>query len=84
MGPSKGSHVQPTVCQHLVVTPVSSGPLLGPLAILARRDSKYKVVTMGREKPKAKKIEGHEPGASRDEVMMAMEKAAKPIKKPEK
>ena len=47
-------------------------------------DSKLKVVTMGNEKPKAKKLEDHEPGASRDEVMMAIQKAAKPIKKPEK
>ena len=39
---------------------------------------------MGHEKPKAKKLEDHEPGASLDEVMMAMEKATKPIKKPEK
>ena len=39
---------------------------------------------MEHEKPKAKKLEDLEPGASRDEVMMAMEKAAKPIKKPEK
>ena len=39
---------------------------------------------MGHEKPKAKKLEEHEPGATREGVLAAMEKAAKPIKKPEK
>ena len=39
---------------------------------------------MPKNKPQPKKLEDHEPGASRDEVMMAMEKAAKPIKKPAK
>ena len=39
---------------------------------------------MPKDKPRKKKLEDHKPGASRDEVMMAMEKAAKPIKKPEK
>ena len=39
---------------------------------------------MGHEKLKAKKLEEHEPGATREEVMTAMEKAAKPIKKPAK
>ena len=39
---------------------------------------------MGHEKPKAKKLEGHEPGATKEEVMAALGKAAKPVKKPEK
>ena len=47
-------------------------------------DSQYKVVTMGYEKPKAKKLEDHEPGAKREEVMAALIKAAKQVKKPAK
>ena len=39
---------------------------------------------MAREKPQPKKLEGHEPGASREEVMAALGKVAKPVKKPEK
>ncbi len=34
--------------------------------------------------PKVTKLEDYEPGASRDEVMAALSKAAKPVKKPEK
>ena len=40
--------------------------------------------TMPSDKPQPKKLEDHEPGASREDVMTAIEKAAKPIKKPEK
>jgi hypothetical protein len=37
------------------------------------------------EKKKApKKLEDHEPGATREEVMVALGQAAKPVKKPEK
>ena len=39
---------------------------------------------MPKDKPRKKKLEDHEPGATREEVVVAMEKAAKPIKKPEK
>ena len=39
---------------------------------------------MPTDKPQPKKLEDHEPGASREEVMAALEKAAKPIRKTEK
>ena len=39
---------------------------------------------MPKDKPQPKKLESHEPGATREEVLVAMEKAAKPVKKPEK
>ena len=39
---------------------------------------------MPKDKPQPKKLESHEPGASREEVMAALGKASKPVKKPEK
>ena len=36
------------------------------------------------KKPGPKRLEDYEPGATRDKVMAALVKAAKPIKKPEK
>lgn len=37
---------------------------------------------MATEKKAPKKLEDHEPGATREEVMTALGKAAKPVKKP--
>ena len=34
--------------------------------------------------PKRRELEDHEPGAPKEEVMAALGKAAKPVKKPEK
>ena len=39
---------------------------------------------MPKDKPRKKKIEDHDPGATKDEVMAALSKATKPVKKPEK
>ena len=42
-------------------------------------------MTAAEEKKKApEKLEDHEPGATREEVMAALGKTAKPVKKPEK
>ena len=39
---------------------------------------------MGRSKPEPKRLEDHEPGATKKQVMDALAKASKPVKKPEK
>ena len=39
---------------------------------------------MAEKKKAPKKLEDHDPGATKDEVMAALGKAAKPVKKPEK
>ena len=39
---------------------------------------------MPQEKPQPKKLEDHEPGATKEEVMAALGKTAKPVKKLEK
>jgi hypothetical protein len=39
---------------------------------------------VAQEKKAPKELEDHEPGATRDEVMAALGKTAKPVKKPEK
>ena len=39
---------------------------------------------MAEKKKAPKKLEDHEPGAPREEVMAALGKAVKPVKKPEK
>ena len=38
---------------------------------------------MPSDKPQPKKLEDHEPGATKEEVMTALAKATKPVKKPE-
>ena len=38
---------------------------------------------MPSDKPQPKKLEDHEPGATKEEVMIALSKATKPVKKPE-
>ena len=39
---------------------------------------------MASEKPQPKKLEEQEPGATKEEVMAALGKAAKPVKEPER
>ena len=39
--------------------------------------------TMPGDKPQPKKLEDHEPGATKEQVMTTLAKATRPVKKPE-
>ena len=59
--------------------------ILGETASLSEEELMPALTEEGLEGiPKVTKLEDYEPGASRDEVMAALSKAAKPVKKPEK